>query len=82
MIPDRYFYLVDETTEDLLAIFPVGEEYQHELKIITLEAQLRAEHNVDDPLSGLALRDSLSRPLDPELLRLALSMGKRVRPPR
>lgn len=62
MLPARYLYLVDIDTDEPLAIFSV-DHLDREGEIIVYEAQLRAEHNVDDPASGLALRDSLLDPL-------------------
>lgn len=62
MIPAHYFYLVDIETEEPLAIFST-DDLDHYLHILTREAELRTKHRVDDPDSGLALRDSALRPL-------------------
>ena len=62
MLPARYLYLVDIETEEPLAIFVV-DHFSREGEVILYEAQLRDKHNVDDPASGLALRDSLLDPL-------------------
>jgi hypothetical protein len=62
MLPARYLYLVDIETNQPLAIFSL-EEFDREGEVILYEAQLRAQHNVDDAESGLALRDSLLDPL-------------------
>ena len=62
MLPARYLYLVDIEREKPLAIFAV-DHLAREGDVILYEAQLRAEHNVDDPASGLMLRDSLLDPL-------------------
>jgi len=56
-VDDPCLYLVDIEPEAVLARFPIG-HLTRELDIITYEAQLRVQHNVDDPESGLALRDS------------------------
>jgi len=62
MLLARYLYLVDVETANPLAVFSV-DHLAYEGDIILYEAQLRAEHNVDDPASGLALKDSLLDPL-------------------
>lgn len=59
--PEHYLYLVAIETDEVLAIHPL--DGLHPLKAITAEAQLRATANVDDPESGLAIRDSDVRPL-------------------
>jgi hypothetical protein len=76
MIPADYLYLIDIETEEPLAIFSI-EECQSELEIISLEARVRAEHNVDDPASGLALRDSLDAPLGADVVREVIRRMKR-----
>ena len=81
MLPARYLYLVDIETEEPLAIF-VADHFDREGAVILYEAQLRAEHNVDDPASGLALRDSLLDPL-PEGTRAPIHQASTsARPPR
>lgn len=62
MLPTRYLYLVEMETGELLAIFSI-DHLAREGEVIVYEAQLRAEHNVDDPASGLVLKDSLLDPL-------------------
>jgi hypothetical protein len=62
MIPARYLYLVDIKTDEPMAIFSL-EKYDREGDVILYEAQLCAEHKVEDSASGLALRDSLLTPL-------------------
>jgi len=62
MIPSRYLYLVDMKTDEPLAIFSL-EKFNREGDVILYEAELRAEHKVEDSTSGLALRDSLLTPL-------------------
>src|SRR6185369_12892607 len=47
MLPARYLYLVDIETNQPLAIFSL-EEFDREGEVILYEAQLRAQHNVDD----------------------------------
>lgn len=79
MLPARYLYLVDEDTGQPLAIFPI-DHIAHEGYILTYEAQLRAEHNVDDPTSGLVLRDSLLDPL-PEGTRAPIHRASASAPP-
>jgi hypothetical protein len=66
LVPNRYFYLVDVEREELLAIHPA--DGLTELQVTMLEQRLRAEQHVDDPDSGLALRDSAVRPLPLEAL--------------
>jgi len=70
MLPARYLYLADDDTGMPLAIFAV-DHFDREGEVILYEAQLRAEHNVDDPASGLVLRDSLLDPL-PEGTRVPI----------
>jgi hypothetical protein len=57
-------YLVDIETEAVLAVFSL-DDCDRELAAIAREKEIRARHRVDDPESGLALRDSLTRPLPP-----------------
>ena len=68
MIPLSYFYLVDFDTNEPLAIFSAAECRTY-AELHTLEAQIRANHDVDDVNSGLALRDSGSAPLPPDQAR-------------
>lgn len=46
-----------------------------ELDVIAYEGRLRVEHNIDDPESGLVLRDSSLAPLTAEELRAAQGKG-------
>ena len=64
VLPETYLYLVDIETEDVLAIRSL-DDVARELDVMTIEARFRAEHNVDDVSSGLAIRDSRLRPLPP-----------------
>lgn len=73
--PTRYLYLVNEA-EELLAIFSL-DHLTRELEIISYEARLRASHNVDDPESGIVLRDSVTRPLPGDVLARAWRIRKR-----
>lgn len=72
LIPENYLYLVDIESERVLAVFPI-DHLSRELEVISLESRLRIDHGVDDPETGLALRDSRVRPLEFETLRKALS---------
>ena len=75
MIPADYFYLVDIETDEPLAIFPI-EHCRSALELFSIEARLRSEHNVDDPASGIALRDSAHAPLSPNMV---MSVMRRMR---
>jgi len=79
MLPARYLYLVNIETSEPLAIFSL-EEFDREGEVILYEAQLRAQHNVDDAESGLALRDSLLDPL-PEGTRVPVHPASASVPP-
>lgn len=79
MIPADYFYLVDVETDEPLAIFPI-EDCRTALELISLEARLRSEHNVDDPASGIALRDSAHAPLSADVLKSVMRRMRRRRP--
>lgn len=70
MTPTRYLYLVDTARDELLRIYSL-DHLASEIEINSYEARLRAKHAVDDPESGLALRDSETKPLHDELLREA-----------
>ena len=67
MVPMRYLYLVNVVTNEPLVIFPV-DHLNREGEVIVYEAQLRAQHNLDDSESGVMLRDSLFDPLPPASL--------------
>jgi hypothetical protein len=79
MLPARYLYLVEVDTDEPLAIFPI-DHLAREGDVILYEAQLRAEHNVDDPASGLVLRDSLLDPL-PEGVAAPIHRASASAPP-
>jgi len=66
--PSLYFYLVDVETDQPIARFSVDgcETYA---QLHALEARIRTRHNVDDPASGLALRDTAHHPLPAAVLR-------------
>lgn len=76
MIPEGYFYLVDIETDQPLAIFST-DECRSALELNSLEARLRVEHNVDDPQSGLALRESGSAPLKADVVAKVLRSMRR-----
>lgn len=61
-LPSRYLYLVDIKTEKVLRVFSL-DEFTRELEIISYESQLRTRYYIDDPESGLGLRDSLLSPI-------------------
>ncbi|MBK6801645.1 hypothetical protein [Novosphingobium sp.] len=63
-LPSRYLYLVDIETEKVLRVFSL-DEFTRELEIISYESQLRTRYYIDDPETGLALRDSLLSPISP-----------------
>ena len=63
-LPSRYLYLVDIETEKVLRVFSL-DEFTRELEIISYESQLRTRCYIDDPETGLALRDSLLSPISP-----------------
>lgn len=71
IIPASYFYLVDIETDEPLAIFSAADCRTYG-ELHALESRIRADHNVDDVASGLALRDSGSAPLPPEQARQIL----------
>lgn len=56
MSPPRYFALIDLDSGKVLHRFPIIKA--DGMAVLVQERQLRAEHGVDDPTSGLALRDS------------------------
>lgn len=68
MIPASYFYLVDIDTDEPLAIFS-AEGCRSYAELHALEARIRANHDVDNVSSGLALRDSESSPLPAQQAR-------------
>lgn len=59
---EPFFYLVDSESGRPLARFPFV-TLTRELEIISFEKWLRAKHHVDDPATGLDLRDSRLSPL-------------------
>ena len=67
MIPADYFYLADIDTDEPLAIFSL-EDCRSALETNSFEARIRVQHGVDDPASGLVLRDSGSAPLSVEVV--------------
>lgn len=67
--PSRYLYLVDEATDELVAICPA--DGLDEAWITRLEAELAVKAGVDDPESNMAIRDSQLRPLADALLQKA-----------
>lgn len=71
MIPVSYFYLVDVETDHPLAIFS-AEECRSGSELAALEGRLRRDHNVDDVMSGLVLRDSGSAPLSADQIKIVL----------
>lgn len=79
MIPLSYFYLVDVETDQPLAIFS-AEECRSGSELAALEGRLRLEHNVDDVMSGLVLRDSGSTPLSADQIKIVLVRQARRRP--
>lgn len=52
----RHFALIELDSGKVLQRFPV--EKRDGMAVLMQERRLRAEHSVDDPTSGLALRDS------------------------
>ena len=50
------------TSEKVLRVFSL-DEFTRELELISYESQLRTRYYIDDPESGIALRDSLTRPI-------------------
>ncbi|EJL34467.1 hypothetical protein [Novosphingobium sp. AP12] len=82
MIPLSYFYLVDAKTNEPIAIFS-AEKCGSRNELTELEGRLRLEHNVDDPTSGLVLRDSVSAPLptDQVMVLLAKQAHRQMRKP-
>lgn len=52
----RHFALIELDTGKVLQRFPI--EKRDGMAVLMQERRLRAEHGVDDPTSGLALRDS------------------------
>lgn len=67
MIPADYFYLADIETDEPLAIFSL-EDCRSAIEANSLEARIRIQHGVDDPASGLVLRDSGSAPLPADVV--------------
>lgn len=76
MIPRHYFYLVDADTQEPLAIFSRDDCHFH-FEVSAREAQIRVRYGVDDPESGLLLRDGYSAPLPIEKIRAVLATMKR-----
>lgn len=54
--PGRHFALIELDTGKVLRRFPI--EKADGMAVLVQELRLRAEHGVDEPTSGLALRDS------------------------
>lgn len=61
-LPLRYLYLVDAATEEVLRIYSL-DGFTREIEIILYEKDLRARLYIDDPETGLFLRDSLTNPI-------------------
>jgi hypothetical protein len=76
MLPSSYFYLIDIETDQPLAIFSAAGCRSYS-ELHALEARIRANHDVDDVNSGLALRDSGSRPLPAVQVRHVLRQQAR-----
>jgi hypothetical protein len=66
MIPSSYFYIVDIETDEPLAMFSAAECRTYS-QLHAIEVRIRADHDVDNSASGLALRDSASAPLAPDV---------------
>ena len=76
MIPDRYYYLVDATTLEPLALFS-ADDCRFHFEVSAREAQIRVKYGVDDAESGLLLRSNASASLPIEKARAVLADMKR-----
>lgn len=73
--PHRYLYLVDEATDEVVALCPADD--LDEPWIARLEAELAVQAGADDPESSMAIRDSAIAPLPDDLLQRAWASRSR-----
>jgi len=73
---ESYFYLVDAKTQQHLAIFS-HDDCPMQSDVASREAQIRVRYGVDEPGSGLLLRDGYTAPLPIEKVKAVLVDMKR-----